>query len=116
MNFVYVHATVCECMMSVCVSVIRAYVCVDTLLTGVCLSQCCGTTPYAVEERRVLCCNQTLHRGVEAGHQCSPGGHLYLPSREMVCESHVHLNNPGKHCCGEETYNPKDEICCNGLK
>ncbi|XP_045580328.1 uncharacterized protein si:ch211-195m9.3 isoform X2 [Salmo salar] len=77
---------------------------------------CCGTTPYAVEERRVLCCNQTLHRGVEAGHQCSPGGHLYLPSREMVCESHVHLNDPGKHCCGEETYNPKDEICCNGHK
>ncbi|XP_035629309.1 usherin-like isoform X1 [Oncorhynchus keta] len=77
---------------------------------------CCGKTPYAVEDRRVLCCNQTLHRGVEAGHQCSPGGHLYLPSREIVCESRVHLNNPGKHCCGEETYNPQDEICCNGHK
>ncbi|XP_071215426.1 galaxin-like [Salvelinus alpinus] len=76
----------------------------------------CGTTPYGVEDRGVLCCNQTLHRGVEAGHQCSPGGHLYLPSRDMVCESRVHLDDPGKHCCGEETYDPQDEICCNGLK
>ncbi|XP_024300116.2 uncharacterized protein LOC112266667 [Oncorhynchus tshawytscha] len=77
---------------------------------------CCGKTPYAVEDRRVLCCNQTLHRGVEAGHQCSPGGHLYRPSREIVCESRVHLNDLGKHCCGEETYDPQDEICCNGHK
>ncbi|CAB1347576.1 unnamed protein product, partial [Coregonus sp. 'balchen'] len=34
----------------------------------------------------------------------------------MVCGSHVHLNDPGKHCCGEETYDPQDEICCNGHK
>ncbi|XP_041732932.1 galaxin-like [Coregonus clupeaformis] len=77
---------------------------------------CCGTTPYGVEDRGVLCCNQTLHHVVENGYQCSPGGHLYLPSREMVCGSHVHLNDPGKHCCGEETYDPQDEICCNGHK
>nr|XP_046171999.1 usherin-like [Oncorhynchus gorbuscha] len=77
---------------------------------------CCGKTPYAVEDRRVLCCNQTLYLGVEAGHQCSPGGHLYLPSREIVCESRVHLNDLGKHCCGEETYDPQDEICCSGHK
>ncbi|XP_045559482.1 uncharacterized protein [Salmo salar] len=77
---------------------------------------CCGTTPYGVEDRGVLCCNQTLHRVVEDGYQCSPGGYLYLPSRDMVCGSHVHLNDPGKHCCGEDTYDPQYEICCNGHK
>ncbi|XP_045560162.1 galaxin-like [Salmo salar] len=77
---------------------------------------CCGTTPYGVEDRGVLCCNQTLHRVVEDGYQCSPGGHLYLPSRDMVCGSRVHLNDPGKHCCGEDTYDPQYEICCNGHK
>ncbi|KAK6297006.1 hypothetical protein J4Q44_G00331480 [Coregonus suidteri] len=77
---------------------------------------CCGTTPYGVEDLGVLCCNQSLHHVVEDGYQCSPGGNLYLPSREMVCGSHVHLNDPGKHCCGEETYDPQDEICCNGHK
>ncbi|KAK6295683.1 hypothetical protein J4Q44_G00333960 [Coregonus suidteri] len=77
---------------------------------------CCGKTPYGVVDRGVLCCNQTLHRGVEDGHRCSPGGHLYLPSREMVCGSRVHLDDQGKHCCGEETYDPQNEICCNGLK
>ncbi|XP_071212786.1 uncharacterized protein [Salvelinus alpinus] len=75
---------------------------------------CCGTTPYGVEDRGVLCCNQTLHLAVADGYQCSPGGHLYLPSRDMVCGSRVHLNDPGKHCCGEETYDPQYEICCNG--
>ncbi|XP_070988128.1 uncharacterized protein [Oncorhynchus clarkii lewisi] len=77
---------------------------------------CCGTTPYGVEDRGVLCCNQTLHHVVEDGYQCSPGGHLYLPSREMVCGTRVHLNDPDKHCCGEETYYPWNEICCNGRK
>ncbi|XP_029570394.1 galaxin-2-like isoform X2 [Salmo trutta] len=77
---------------------------------------CCGTTPYGVEDQGVLCCNQTLHRVVEDGYQCSPGGHLYLPSRDMVCGSRVHLNDPGKHCCGEDTYDPQYEICCNGHK
>ncbi|KAM9443243.1 uncharacterized protein ACWYII_014892 isoform 1-T1 [Salvelinus alpinus] len=79
-------------------------------------SLCCGTTPYGVEDRGVLCCNQTLHLAVEDGYQCSPGGHLYRPSRGMVCGSYVHLNDPGKHCCGEETYDPQYEICCNGHK
>ncbi|XP_021443078.2 galaxin [Oncorhynchus mykiss] len=77
---------------------------------------CCGTTPYGVEDRGVLCCNQTLHCEVEDGYQCSPGGHLYLPSRDMVCGTRVHLNDPDKHCCGEETYYPWNEICCNGHK
>ncbi|XP_045076864.1 uncharacterized protein LOC121568446 [Coregonus clupeaformis] len=34
----------------------------------------------------------------------------------MVCGSRVHLDDPDKHCCGEETYDPQNEICCNGLK
>ncbi|XP_055735509.1 uncharacterized protein LOC129821844 [Salvelinus fontinalis] len=77
---------------------------------------CCGTTPYGVEDRGVLCCNRTLHRVVEDGYQCSPGGRLYRPSIDMVCGSRVLLNDPGKHCCGEETYDPQYEICCNGHK
>ncbi|XP_064838774.1 keratin-associated protein 10-4-like [Oncorhynchus masou masou] len=77
---------------------------------------CCGTTPYGVEDRRVLCCKQTLHHVVVDGYQCSPGGLLYRPSHEIVCGSQVHRSDPGKHCCGEETYYPQYEICCNGHK
>ncbi|CAB1348583.1 unnamed protein product, partial [Coregonus sp. 'balchen'] len=79
---------------------------------------CCGKTPYGVVDRGVLCCNQTLHRGVEDGHRCSPGGHLYLPSREMAYDP-----SSGKvKCCAGTLYNlqvqdrlSEETHCCGNV-
>ncbi|KAL0972924.1 hypothetical protein UPYG_G00196530 [Umbra pygmaea] len=74
--------------------------------------QCCGDTPYGEADEGVLCCNNILYHGMKDGQRCSPSGHIYWPSTELVCGSKVHYI--GKHCCGENTYDPKTEICCNG--
>ncbi|KAJ7990416.1 hypothetical protein DPEC_G00300080 [Dallia pectoralis] len=73
---------------------------------------CCGAKPYSVADDS-LCCNHSLvHERTDK--RCSQDGHVYQPSRQLVCNSYV--NRPGNHCCGTTTYDPQTEICCEGHK
>ncbi|XP_072551686.1 uncharacterized protein [Salminus brasiliensis] len=75
-------------------------------------SQCCGAEMYQLSEEGVLCCDGKLHRDQPPGSLCAEKV-AYSPHNYTVCKQQGHLP-AGQQCCGEKTFNPEKEICCNG--
>ncbi|KAM9734011.1 uncharacterized protein ACNS7B_015917 [Menidia menidia] len=73
--------------------------------------KCCGDTPYGLAQRGVLCCNDTLYKNGEDGQHWSVSGRPHKPAYGTSRRQFS-----GKHCCGSQTYDPQNEICCNGQR
>ncbi|XP_026086828.1 galaxin-like isoform X3 [Carassius auratus] len=75
------------------------------------LTKCCGTDVYTLLDDNVLCCNGILHLNVPEQSECV-GGVIYAPPNTF-CQMPARPRL-GEHCCGEQTFNPRTHICCNG--